>query len=131
MQADSLDLNYWNYIAKHRWRLIQLRGELIHTPEIYLKFDINTMKISGILDDESLEGKFDSKGDAFKVNELSLSPITQSELNTNDQREKEREIKENFLQNLNSPNLKFDVADQTLNLYKDEELVIMLGRQQL
>lgn len=109
------------YIAKHDWKLIQMRGDSSRVYHPYFSLDFENNRISGSTGCGSFQGLFsiNDAGDTISFKQLSVK--TSSCINDRDKDAKE------FIDILQNKSYLFDVADQTLNLYLDNKIILMFG----
>lgn len=111
--------NSWTFILKHNWKLIQLNGITQSNTTAYLNFkDEKTLSGSGGCN--RIFGSFEWNDD-----ELNFKNIASTRMACLDNEKSKLETE--FLKLLTNNSFKFDIAEQTLNFYKDNKLVLMFG----
>lgn len=110
----------WNYIGKNRWKLIQMEGVTQQNSPITISFNLKDHRFSGNSGCNNYFGTYDAGSTtiAFGAAASTRRACMDKTLN---------ELERKFLNILGSKNFKFDVADQTLNLYQNDRLVLMFG----
>lgn len=126
MQEETLNLNYWKYLEKHQWKLIQLNGVFLNNADnLMVNFNLAEMTFSGALGLSVFNGKLDSKGEKISFSNVESR---KAEDISPGEGEGKKKIMEDFLNILYQKDLNFDVADQTLNIYKNGKIILMFGR---
>lgn len=114
----------YNYIVKHQWKVIQIQQENLDftSQGVDLRFHAsqNLLTIKDKDQQVSMRYFFD-----FPTNTVHFSKI---ENNTESLALPKSKLLEQTLEILNHQSYLFDVADQTLNLYKDDAIVMMLAK---
>jgi heat shock protein HslJ len=113
----------WDYVLKHKWKLIQMNGLTQEHSPVYMVFDAAKKRVSGksgcngfFCGFEKTEGKLSFKQMAGTMMACS------DELN---------KLEHQFLTTIGDKSFRYDVADQTLNLYTGDQLVLMFGAADL
>lgn len=110
----------WSFIDGKKWKLIQMD----HTGQDYgkamIQFDVTTKKVSGNSGCNNFFGSFTTKGD-----EISFAALGGTKMACLDKSAADTEKK--MLNHLSNTSLRFDVAEQTLNFYKGDKLIMMFG----
>ncbi|SHM34795.1 Heat shock protein HslJ [Chitinophaga jiangningensis] len=109
----------WAFISSKRWNLIQLHGTTINEPGIYLEFD-------------PAKGRYHGRGGCNIVNgtfkhtatTVTMGPGMSTRMACGEAIMK-RETE--FMKAIGSKTYKFDVAEQTLNFYEKDKLVMIFG----
>ncbi|MHC5310483.1 hypothetical protein ACYSNM_10550 [Myroides sp. LJL116] len=114
----------YSYIIKHQWKVIQIHQENLgfSNQMVELSFDPNQNLVS-VKDKENhffLRYYFD-----FPTNTVHFSKI---ENHPDSLLSPKSKLLESTLEILNHQSYLFDVADQTLNLYKDDAIILMLAK---
>ena len=107
------------FIAKHRCKLIQLDGKTLENTTAFLIFDAKKNRINGNTGCNTLMG-------SFKIGEtiISFGPLSMTRMFCDGE---SSELENAFTKTLAESSLSYDIADQTLNFYKNDKLVIMFG----
>lgn len=110
----------WSFIGKNRWKLIQMDGVTQQNSPITISFNLEDRRFSGNSGCNNYFGNYDagSTSIAFGSAASTRRACMDQALN---------EMESEFLGILAGKNFKFDVADQTLNLYQNDRLVLMFG----
>lgn len=115
--------NALTFIAKHKWKLIQLNGNTIENSSAFLIFDAKTNKLSGNSGCNNLFGNFKIEKTAISFGQIGMTRMACDETRN--------KLESEFAKTLATNNLKYDIADQTLNIYLDNKLVMMFGMSPL
>lgn len=114
--------NIWNYIGKNNWKLIMLENVGQDYGKASIKFDISEKKVSGNAGCNGFFGSYSLVGeDHIQFNNIGATMMACLE-------EEANKTEQKVLSYLNNKNLRFNVADQTLNFYLDDKLVMMFGK---
>lgn len=108
-----------HFISKNNWKLIQMNGDNSKKYNQNICIDFTSHKIYGNAGCNGFGGSFiynPSKGT------LAFGPLAQTELTC-----ESIQIEQEFLDILQNSPLHFDVAEQTLNFYHNDKLVLMFG----
>ena len=110
----------WSYIAKNNWKLIMLENVGQDYGRAAINFDPTKKLVSGNTGCNGFSGTYESTNDLITFNNVrtTLMACTNEEANKTEQK---------MLSFLNNKDLRFDVADQTLNFYLNDKLVMMFG----
>lgn len=115
--------NNWNFVTQHSWKLIQLNGKTIENTTAYLNFQAHKNAMSGSGGCNRIFGGFELKG-----NQITFKAIASTEMACEPER---NQLEAAFLKTLSDNSFRYDVAEQTLNFYKDNKLVMMFGMTSL
>ncbi|MCX2451831.1 META domain-containing protein [Pedobacter sp. PLR] len=110
----------WSFIGKNRWKLIQMDGVTQQNSPITISFNLTDRRFSGNSGCNNYFGTYDAGSTS-----IAFGSAASTRRACMDQALNEMESK--FLGILAGKNFKFDVADQTLNLYQNDRLVLMFG----
>lgn len=110
----------WSYIGKNRWKLIQMEGVTQENSPVTISFNLADRRFSGNSGCNNYFGTYEAGSST-----IDFGPAASTRRACMDQTLSELERK--FLSILGTKNFKFDVADQTLNLYQNDRLVLMFG----
>lgn len=110
------------YIEKHNWKLIQLNGKSDRVYHQYLSFDFSENKLKGKSGTDMFEAYFSTnqKMDSIHIHQLNYTK-------SGHLKKERQKMQDNFLEALQNGRFGFDVAEQTLNFYKDNKIVMMFG----
>ena len=108
------------FLEKYNWNLIQLNGSSDHLNGAHIIFDFSENRVAGSTGCNRFGGPFEITGD--KISFGALFTTKMACLNDNKERE--------FLALLNTEDLRFDIAEQTLNFYSGDELIAIFGLQE-
>lgn len=111
--------SYTKFIQENKWNLIQLDGKEYKGNDITMQFDMADGKISGKSACNNYFGGYKIEGHIINFTQIGgTRMMCESEKNKAESR---------FLEILSTPEINFDAADQTFNLYIDNKLVLMFG----
>ncbi|WP_166922484.1 META domain-containing protein [Flavobacterium poyangense] len=111
----------WSYIEKNDWKLIALENVGQDYGKARIKFNTAEKKVSGNSGCNNFFGSYTVSGD----DTIQFSKIASTKMGCLNEEANKTEQK--ILSFLNDKKLRFDVADQTLNFYLDNKLVMMFG----
>ena len=110
----------WHYIQTKRWKLIQLQGKMQEQSPVWLEFDTVALRFSGNGGCNKIAGAYSVKDTA-----ISFQKVMSTRMACIDPAANERETL--VLKLLTDHTYMFDVADQTLQFYEDDKIVMMFG----
>ncbi|WP_316822773.1 META domain-containing protein [Pedobacter gandavensis] len=110
----------WNFIGKNRWKLIQMDGVTQENSPVTISFNLTDRRFSGNSGCNNYFGTYEAGSST-----IDFGPAASTRRACMDATLTELERK--FLNILGSKSFRFDVADQTLNLYQKDRLVLMFG----
>lgn len=111
------------FLAKHKWSLIQLNGKLTENNSAFIGFDKEKNTVHGNTGCNNFFGGVKFENDKISFNKLGSTRMACDP--------KRNELERAFLMILNEKNLRFDIADQTFNIYNGNVLVMMFGMNNL
>lgn len=114
----------WAYIAKHKWKLIQMNGSEPADTSAYLTFQPDLKTMNGFGGCNRIFG-----GYQLKENTITFKGIASTLMACAD--DSKNKVEGTLLKMLTDTTFTYDVADQTLNFYQDNKLVLMFGRAPL
>lgn len=109
----------WSYIGANDWQLIQMNNIGKDYGKASIKFDIKENRVSGNTGCNSFFGNYKIEGEY-----ISFTQVGTTKMFCNEESNK---TEGDFIALLSGKKLRFDVADQTLNLYDGNRLVMMFG----
>lgn len=113
----------WDYVLKHKWKLIQMNGVTQKDSPVYMKFDGTQNRVAGKSGCNNFFGGYEKGDETLSFKQMAGTMMACSEdLN---------KLEHQFLTLIGEKTFKFDVADQTLNLYQNDKLVLMFGAASL
>lgn len=110
----------WGYVLKNKWSLIQMNGEEQAQSPVYVKFDAGKKTINGFAGCNTFFGSFEQAENTLIFTQMGSTMIGCSDETVN-------RVEQDLLKLLSGQTLQYDVADQTLNLYQGDKLVLMFG----
>jgi len=109
----------WDFVLKHKWKLIQMNGVTQNNSPVYMTFDGDKKRVGGKSGCNTFFGGYDKSEGKLSFKQMAGTMMACSpELN---------KLEHEFLTTIGDKTFKYDVAEQTLNLYKDNKLVLMFG----
>ncbi|MBS7253628.1 META domain-containing protein [Flavobacterium branchiicola] len=110
----------WSFIGKNNWKLIMLENVGQDYGKASIKFNVAEKVVSGNSGCNNFSGSYSTTGDQITFNGMrsTLMACIGDEANKTEQK---------ILSYLDNKDLRFDVADQTLNFYLGDRLVMMFG----
>lgn len=109
----------WDFVLKHKWKLIQMNGVNQTQSPVYMQFDASAKRVSGKSGCNNFFGGFEKTNNSLTFKQMGSTMMACSdELN---------KLEHQFLTLLGNQSFSYDVADQTLNLYQGNKLVLMFG----
>lgn len=111
--------NNWTFILKHNWKLIQINGITQTNTTAYLNFK-DDKNMSGSGGCNRIFGGFELKNNQITFKNIASTMMACPDGDVS-------KLESDFLKLLSNNSFKFDVAEQTLNFYKDNKLVLMFG----
>ncbi|WP_430612362.1 META domain-containing protein [Flavobacterium sp. JP2137] len=108
------------YISNKKFKLIQLNGKTVEKSHPELTLDVANKKINGKTSCNNFFGTLD-----ITEKTIGFGGVGTTRMACMDEKLAQQE--KDFLAVLNSNGLSYDVADQTLNIYKNNKLVLMFG----
>lgn len=115
--------NNWDFVLQQKWKLIQMNGVAQNQSPVYITFDANSKRVSGKSGCNSFFGGFERNS-----NNLSFKKMGSTLMACSDELNK---LEHQFLTLLGDQTFTFDVADQTLNFYQNNKLVLQFGKAPL
>jgi len=121
-QGNASNNSQWAFIGSKKWNVIKLNDATLSNSGIWLEFDTNQKRFHGKGGCNSISGGYNAAGDEIKFTQ---GISTRMACPDADVMRREAE----FLKLISDNTFRYDVADQTLNLYKDGKIVVMFGMQ--
>lgn len=112
----------WSFIDGKKWKLIQLDHVAKDYGKAAIQFDVKTKKVTGNGGCNSFFGSYSATG-----NEISFTALGATKMACLDKDASDTETR--LLELLSAATVRFDVAEQTLNFYKNDQLIMMFGLQ--
>lgn len=110
----------WSFIDGKKWKLFMMQHVSQDYGDMYIQFDFANKRVSGSAGCNNFFGSFETTGDVIKFSGMGS---TRKMCMDEDVMKHENQ----FLQLLSDAEMRFDVADQTLNFYKDDKLLLLFG----
>lgn len=113
----------WDFVLKHKWKLIQMNGATQTASPVYMTFDGTKKRVSGKSGCNTFFGGYEKSDGTLTFKQMAGTRMACSdELN---------QLEHQFLTLIGDMTFKYDVADQVLNLYQNNKLVLMFGMTSL
>lgn len=110
----------WSFIAKNNWKLIALENVGQDYGKASIKFNPSEKKVSGNTGCNNFFGIYETSGDTISFDKIATTKMACIG-------EEGNKTEQKMLFYLSNKDLRFDVADQTLNFYLNDKLVMMFG----
>lgn len=109
------------FLTKFDWQLIQLNGNSDLNTNVCIAFDFKQQIITGLIDDMPFESrlKLYNGESEFYFEPIQFADNIPVTISTEEQKE--------FVNKFDNTTYHFDIAEQTVNFYKEDELVMMFG----
>lgn len=121
-ESGSPDARQWAFIGSKKWNMIQLNGNTLSNSGIWVEFDTDKKRFHGKGGCNNISGGYSATKDQIKFTQ---GISTRMACPDADVMRREAE----FLKLISANTYRYDVADQTLNLYKDGKIIVMFGMQ--
>jgi len=118
----SASNNNWAAVGNKKWTLKMINDGVISNSGVWLQFDEGKKRFSGKGGCNNISGGYT----ALK-NKITFTQAMSTRMMCGDADVMRREAE--FLKLISDNTFRYDVADQTLNLYKDGKIVVMFGMQ--
>lgn len=110
----------WSFIGKSDWKLFQLNNVGQDYGKASIKFDTAEKRVSGNAGCNNFFGSYEVEGEYITFTQMGSTKMACMD-------EESNKTEAEFLKILSGKKLRFDLADQTLNFYDGERLVMMFG----
>lgn len=110
----------WSFIGKNNWKLIALENVGQDYGRASIKFNIAEKKVSGNTGCNNFSGTYETNDDRISFDKIASTRMACIG-------EEGNKTEQKILSYLNNKDLRFDVADQTLNFYLNDKLVMIFG----
>lgn len=119
IKVDSQYQGMYDYITRNNWKLIQMNGDHQRDYTQTLRLNMDALTLSGSAGCNSYAGSFmlDPKAGSCAIAFVMRTEMACDAL----------DLETEFLNTLENKIFRFDVADQTLNFYEDNQLVLMFA----
>lgn len=118
--ATGQSADIWKYIADHQWKLIQMNGETQESSPVTIAFKVAEKRFNGNSGCNNYFGTYQSAGST-----VTFGPAAGTRMACSN--EKLSALENKYLAAIGGKAFTFDVADQTLNFYQNDRLVLMFG----
>lgn len=109
----------WDFVLKHKWKLIQMNGATQEESPVFMVFDKTNKRVNGKSGCNSFFGGYEKGDSAITFKHMAGTMMACSD--------KLNKLEHEFLTTIGDKTLKYDIADQTLNFYRNDKLVLMFG----
>jgi len=109
-----------SFLAKHKWKLISLHGVGKDYGSVFIQFDADKKTVFGNSGCNTFRGPVSITGEKIAFKQLASTMMACADAEVNNTEAK-------LLALLNAGNLRFDIAEQTFNLYQDNRTVATFG----
>lgn len=114
----------WTFITKHKWKVIQINGAEPSDTSAYVTFPADMKTMNGFGGCNRIFGGYELKENTIKFKGIASTLMACADENKN-------KLEGTLLKMLTDNTFTYDVADQTLNFYQDNKLVLMFGKAPL
>jgi len=111
------------FVFNHKWKLIQLDGVTQEESSAYLIFHREDQRFNGSAGCNNIFGAYEFSKGAITFKQIGSTMMACSE--------DRMKLENAFVNMLNDKTFRYDIADQTLNLYLGNKLVVMFGMSDL
>lgn len=117
------DDSIWKFVDGKKWKLFMLDNMGQDFGDIHIQFNLKEHKVTGNSGCNSFFGNFNAKEDKINLDNLATTAMgcLDDEVNQREQK---------ILSYLTHKDLRFDVAEQVINFYVGDKLVMIYGLQQ-
>lgn len=113
------DVQASRFLGSYRWKPIQIHGKIPPGTAAYLEFDLDRQSLHGHTGCNTITGRVDLDTDSIHFSNIrSTEKACDAPFN---------EVEQALYALLLSGSFRYDIAEQTLNLYRQDQLVLMLG----
>lgn len=116
------DSKQWAFIANKKWNVIKMNDATLTNAGMWVEFDTDKKRFHGKGGCNSISGGYNATKE-----EIKFSAVISTRMACLDATAMRRETE--FIKLLSENTYRYDVADQTLNLYKDGKIILMFGMQ--
>ena len=106
-----------SFLARFKWNLLQLNGKDVSTSRASIGFDAKNGTVAGFTGCNTFWGNFNIKDNLIRFSHLASNMRSCNDIH----------IENAFFDILEQKNIQFDIAEQTLNLYVGNKLVMIFG----
>lgn len=118
-QKMKVNTTAWDFVLKHKWKLIQMNGITQEQSPVYMVFDQGKKRVTGNSGCNGFFGGYEKSDGQLTFKQMAGTMMACTE--------GRNKIEHEFLTLIGDKTFKYDVADQTLNLYNGNKLVLMFG----
>ena len=111
-----------SFIDGKNWKLIQLENVSKDYDKAFITFDVKNNRVNGNAGCNNFFGGFSVKEDKISFSQLGMTRMACPN--------EKGDVENKVVKYLNAMDLRFDVADQTLNIYQGDRLVLMFAISQ-
>lgn len=110
----------WGFVAKHKWKLIQMNGATQEQSPAFIVFDKEKGRVSGFAGCNSFFGSYEKGNGKLTFKQMGSTLMACAD-------EERTKLENDFLKLISDKTFRYDVAEQTLNFYENDRLVLMFG----
>lgn len=110
----------WSFIDGKKWKLFMLENVGQDYGKAFIQFDTKNKKVNGNSGCNNFFGTYSTTANTITFNGLASTRMACLNQET-------ATIENNILKHLSNATVKFDVAEQTLNFYVNDRLIMMFG----
>lgn len=114
----------WGFVTKHKWNLIQMDGVTQENSPAFLIFEPGKNRFNGYAGCNNFFGGYEKTEDTISFKQIGSTLMACSD-------EEKNKLESALLKLLSEKTFRYDIADQVLNLYYDNRLVLMFGMADL
>lgn len=108
------------FVSNKKWKLIQMNGKIIEKGQPEIIFDVENNKVNGRTGCNNFFGALEIDSENVTFGAIGMTRMAcMDEVIARQENE--------FVSLLNEKGLTYDVADQTFNIYKNNQLILMFG----
>lgn len=123
IESTTINTAEANFVFNHKWNLIQLNGNTQEESPAYLIFHREDQRFNGSAGCNNIFGSYEFSKGAITFKQIGSTMMACSE--------EKMKLENDFVNMLNDKTFRYDIADQTLNLYLGNKLVVMFGMSDL
>ncbi len=119
-KVNTPNQSMFDYLGKYDWKVIQMNGKSMDAIQPSISFDLKEGRVYGSSSCNRYFGAVEITVDKIKLNKLASTMMLCDE--------ERNKIEQEYMILIQNGDLRYDVADQTLNIYNGNKLVLMFAR---
>ncbi|MGL4582229.1 MAG: hypothetical protein ACRCVU_04505 [Flavobacterium sp.] len=126
LYSSNLD-RFYKFVSRFDWGLIALNRNSDKLPKMVVSFDFENRVMTGTIDNIPFVSQFDV---SYNQSQFSFHSITFNAKHKGGKRVKRKDVKrvtDKYVKYFTSKLYHYDIAEQTLNFYQGDQLVLMFG----